>query len=53
MRVIDFLQGIKWAIFVKQSTTTTKMESNELDCERSMMKSMEIENHGEVGIDNG
>jgi hypothetical protein len=33
---------------VKQSTTT-KMKSNELDCGRSMMKSMEIEDHGKQG----
>jgi len=29
------------------------MESHELDHGRSMMKSMEIENHGEIKIDNG
>jgi len=26
------------------------MESNELVCGKSMMKSMEIKNHGEIGI---
>ena len=36
------LYGIKWAIFVKQSTTT-KIESKLLDNERSTMKSMEME----------
>jgi hypothetical protein len=29
------------------------MESHELDHGRSMMKSMEIKNHGEIKIDNG
>jgi hypothetical protein len=29
------------------------MELNELNRGRSIMKSMEIENHGEAGIDNG
>jgi len=29
------------------------MESNELESGRSMMKSMEIENHGAEGISNG
>jgi hypothetical protein len=29
------------------------MESNELDCGRSMMKPMEIEDYGEVRTDNG
>ncbi len=37
---------------MKQSTTA-KMELNELDHGRSTMKSMGIENHGEVGIGNG
>jgi len=50
--VIDLLQGIKWIIFMKQSTTT-RMESNELDHGRSTMKSMEIKDHEEVGTDNG
>jgi hypothetical protein len=50
--IIDLLQGIKWAIFMKWSTTT-KMESNELDYGRSMMKSMEIKDHGKVWNNNG
>jgi len=29
------------------------MESNELNCGKSMMKSMEIEDHGETRIGNG
>jgi hypothetical protein len=29
------------------------MELNELNRGRSMMKSMEIENHGEIGTNNG
>jgi hypothetical protein len=29
------------------------MESNELECGRSMMKSMEIEDHGETRTSNG
>jgi hypothetical protein len=29
------------------------MESNELNCGKSMMKSMEIEHHGELGASNG
>jgi hypothetical protein len=29
------------------------MESNELDCGKSMMKSMEIEDHGEARTNNG
>jgi hypothetical protein len=29
------------------------MESNELNCGKSMMKSMEIKNHGETRISNG
>jgi len=29
------------------------MESNELNCGKSMMKSMEIKDHGETRIDNG
>jgi hypothetical protein len=29
------------------------MESNELECGRSMMKSMEIKDHGEAGTNNG
>jgi hypothetical protein len=29
------------------------MESNELDCGRSTMKSMEIEENGKAGIGNG
>jgi hypothetical protein len=33
--------------------TTTKMESWELEGERCVMKSIEIEDHGDVGIDNG
>jgi hypothetical protein len=37
---------------MKQSTTT-RMESNELDHGKSMMKSMEIEDHGEAKINNG
>jgi hypothetical protein len=37
---------------VKQSTTS-KMELNELDHGKSTMKSMGIEDHGEVGIGNG
>jgi hypothetical protein len=44
---------MKWTIFVKQSTTTTKMESLELEGGRFVMKSMEIEDHGDVGITNG
>ncbi len=36
-----------------KESTTTKMESNELDHGRSLMKSMEIEDHREVGIGNG
>ncbi len=40
--VIVLLQGMKWTIFVKRSTTT-KMESNETKNGRSMMKSMEME----------
>jgi hypothetical protein len=32
---------------MKQSTTT-RMESNELDCVKSMMKSMKIKNHSET-----
>jgi hypothetical protein len=29
------------------------MESNELDCGKSMMKSMEIKDHGEARTNNG
>jgi len=36
-----------------RQSTTTRMESNELDRGRSTMKSMEIEDHGEAGIGNG
>jgi hypothetical protein len=38
--------------FVKQSTTT-RMESNELENGKFVMKSMEIENHGAEGMGNG
>ena len=47
-----FLQGIKYAIFVSRSTTT-KMLSNEFDSSRSIMKSIETEDHGRRGMDNG
>jgi hypothetical protein len=50
--IIDLLHGMKRAIFVKQSTTT-RMESNELKCGKSMMKSLEIKNHGAKGMGNG
>ncbi len=33
-----------------ETSTTTRMESNELDRGRSMMKSMEIEDHGEAKL---
>ena len=47
-----FLQGIKYAIFVSRSTMT-KMLSNEFDGGRSVVKSIEIEDHGRPGMDNG
>jgi hypothetical protein len=50
--IIDCLHGMKWTIFVKWSTTT-KMESNEWKSGRSMMKFMDIENHGAEGMGNG
>jgi hypothetical protein len=34
-------------------STTTRIESNELDYGTSMMNSMEIEGHGEVGTSDG
>jgi hypothetical protein len=43
---------MKWAIFIKRSTTT-KMESKELEGGRSMMKSMEIKEHEDARINNG
>ena len=46
-----FLQGIKCAIFVSRSITT-KMQSNEFDGGRSVMKSIETEDHGWRGIGN-
>jgi hypothetical protein len=36
-----------------RQSTTTKMESNELDCRKSKMKSMKIKDHGETRTDNG
>jgi hypothetical protein len=36
-----------------KGSTTTIMESNELDRGRSMMISMEIKNHGETRTDKG
>ncbi len=50
--IIDFLHGMKLTIFVIWSTTT-KMESNEWKSGRSMMKFMDIENHGVEGMGNG
>jgi len=50
--IIDLLHGMKWTMFVKQSTTTN-MESNKLESGKSMMKSMEIEDHGVEGMGNG
>jgi hypothetical protein len=47
--IIILLQGMKWTIFDEWSTTT-KMESNESKGERSMMKSMEIKDHGDGGL---
>jgi len=49
--IIILFQGMKWAIFVKRSTTT-KMELNEWKGGRSMMKSMEMEYHNDGGIKN-
>ena len=46
------LQGTKCAIFVSQSTTT-KILSNEFDGGRSVMKSLETEDHGRRGTCNG
>jgi hypothetical protein len=43
---------MKLTIFVIWSTTT-KMESNEWKSGRSMMKFMDIENHGVEGMGNG
>jgi hypothetical protein len=37
-------------IHLCETYTTTGMESNELDRGRSMMKSMEIEDHGEMRL---
>jgi len=42
--IINLLHGMKWTIFVKRSTTI-KMELNELENGRFVMKSMEIKNH--------
>jgi hypothetical protein len=43
---------MKWIIFFKWSTTT-KMESQELQSGKSIMKSMEIEDHMDAKISNG
>jgi hypothetical protein len=42
---------MKWTGSVKQSTTT-KMESNEVEGGRFVMKSMEMENHGNGKVGN-
>jgi hypothetical protein len=46
------LHSIKWAIFVSRSTTT-KIESKALELGRSMMKSIDIEDHGFFGFGSG
>ena len=46
-----FLQGIKCAIFVRQSTTM-RMLSNDFDGGRSIKKSIDTEDHGRLGIGN-
>jgi len=43
---------MKWIIFIKWSTST-KIESYELEGEKSMMKTMEIEDNSDVRISNG
>jgi hypothetical protein len=43
---------MKWIIFIKWSTDT-KIESYELEGEKSMMKTMEIEDDSDVRISNG
>jgi hypothetical protein len=48
--VIVLLQGTKCAIFVKRSTTT-KIQSKDLDFGRSTMKSMDMDVHGVSRID--
>jgi len=50
--IIVLVHEMKWTIFVKWSTTT-KMESQKLKGGRFVMKSIEIENHKDVGINNG
>jgi hypothetical protein len=49
--IIDLLHGMKWTILFKQSTTT-RMESKELESDKSMMKFMEIEIHGAKRMSN-
>jgi hypothetical protein len=49
--VIVLLQGMKWIVFNKQSTTT-KMESNKSKNGRYVMKSMEMEDHGNGRVGN-
>jgi len=50
--IIILLQGMKWANFVKWSTTP-KMELNEWKGGRYVMKYMEMEYHGDGRIGNG
>ncbi len=50
--MIDLEQGVKWAILVKQSTTT-RIESLALTVGRSMMKFIAIDPQGRLGIGKG
>jgi hypothetical protein len=50
--VIDLEQGVKWAILVSRSTTTST-ELLVLTVRRSVMKSIAIDPQGWLGIDRG
>ena len=47
-----FGKGIKWDILVKRSTMT-RIQVKPLEEGRSVMKSIDIEDHGGEGISNG
>ncbi len=50
--MIDLEQGVKWAILVSESTTTS-IEFLVLIVGRSVMKSIAIDPQGRLGIDRG
>jgi hypothetical protein len=50
--MIDLEQGVKWAILVSRSTTTS-IEFLVLTLGKSVMKSIAIDPQGRLGIDKG